>query len=129
MKIKIAIVILSLGLATIINAQDNKRTDKMADDKTITLINPFEVPSEKLNETILMWEKARDFLQQEPGYISTALHQSLAPDARFSLINIAKWESVETFKAATKKMQAEANLPRIEGVKGGPSLYTIIRRD
>lgn len=92
-----------------------------------TLINPFEVPADKLDEAILMWEEARDFLKQQPGYISAALHQSVAPDARFRLVNIAKWESADAFRAATQKMQAEANLPRIEGVSGGPALYTVIR--
>ncbi len=101
----------------------------MTDETAITLINPFEVPADKLDATILMWEQARDFLQQQPGYISTALHQSLASDAQFRLINIAKWDSAEAFKAATQKMRTEANLTRVEGAKGGPALYKVIRRD
>ena len=101
----------------------------MSEDTAITLINPFEVPMGKLDEAILMWEQARDFLQKQPGYISTALHQSMKPDARFRLVNIAKWENIEAFKAASQKMHAEANLPRVEGVSGGPELYTVIRRD
>lgn len=109
---------------------DTHESEKAMSGKTeIVLINPFEVSTEQLDETILMWEQARDFLQTQPGYISTELHQSLAPDARFRLINVAKWESAESFQAATKKMQAEANLPRIEGVIASPSLFTVIRRD
>jgi heme-degrading monooxygenase HmoA len=100
----------------------------MTSSKTpITLINPFTVPEDKLCDTIAMWEKARDFLKVQPGYISTALHQSLMPDSQYRLINIAKWESSEAFKAATTKMRAEGNLPRIEGVSGAPTLYTVIR--
>ncbi|MCG9695238.1 antibiotic biosynthesis monooxygenase [Vibrio sp. Isolate22] len=97
--------------------------------ENVTLINSFTVPEEKLPETISMWEQARDFLQKEPGYISTALHQSLSPDAQYLLVNVAQWESVETYKKATSKMRAEANLPRIEGVKPNPFLYKVIRRD
>lgn len=97
--------------------------------ENVTLINSFIVPADKLPETISMWEQARDFLQKEPGYISTALHQSLSPDAQYLLINVAQWESVETYKKATSKMRAEANLPRIEGVKPNPFLYKVIRRD
>lgn len=95
----------------------------------VVLINPFVVPADKLAETIAMWEQARDFLQQEPGYISTALHQSLASDAQYRLINVAQWESAEAYMAATKKMRAEADLPQIEGVRSSPGLYTVVRRD
>ena len=102
----------------------------MSEDAAIVLINPFVVPADKLDETITMWEQARDYLQTQPGYISTALHQSLAPDATFRLINVAKWESAEAFQTAkAEKMAAEADLPRIEGVIADPSLFTVIRRD
>lgn len=98
-------------------------------ESTVVLINPFTVPPDKLEETITMWEQARDFLQKQPGYISTELHQSISPDAQYRLINVAQWESPELFMAATKKMQQEAGLPRIKGVKPAPQLYTVVRRD
>ncbi len=112
-------------------AQTNQTEVKntMSDENTFVLINPFIVPEEKLNETIIMWEQARDYLQTQPGYISTALHQSLGPDATFRLINVAEWESAEAFQTASKKMAAEANLPKIEGVVPNPALFTVIRRD
>lgn len=101
----------------------------MSEQNTIVLINPFVVPEERLAETITMWEQARDYLQTQPGYISTALHQSMAQNTTFRLINVAKWESAEAFQTASKKMAKEANLPRIEGVVADPALFTIIRRD
>ena len=99
------------------------------ESRMVVLINPFEIPAEKLEETIAMWEQARDFLETQPGYVSTALHQAVAPDARFQLINVAKWESAEDFMAATKKMQMEAELPQIEGVVANPALFRVIRGD
>lgn len=99
----------------------------MTTDKALTLINAFEVPADKLEESILHWEQGRGFLQKQPGYISTALHQSITDDARFRLINIAKWESVETFTAAIKKMQAEPSISKVEGLVPNPALYTVIR--
>jgi len=98
-------------------------------ENTVTLINPFIVPEDRLDETLAMWEQARDFLQEQPGYISTALHQSLAPDAKYRLINVAVWQDSTSFMAATKKMQAESNLPRIDGVVPSPALYTVVRTD
>lgn len=115
--------LLALGLFAAISVQSSEHGD------AVVLINAFTVPSEKLDETIAMWEQARDFLQEQPGYISTALHQSVSPIARYRLINVAQWESVEAFKAATEKMRTEADLPRVEGVVAHPDLYTIVRRD
>lgn len=83
-----------------------------ASDDVVILINPFVVLAGKLDETISMWEKARDYLQKLPGYISTALHQSVVDDARYRLINVAKWSNIEMYQAATKKMRTEAGLPK-----------------
>ena len=125
-----AALMISLAISAC-TAQPNQNEVKntMSDENIIVLINPFIVPEDKLNETIIMWEQARDYLQTQPGYISTALHQSLGPDATFRLINVAKWESAEAFQTASKKMTAEASLPKIEGVVPSPSLFTVIRRD
>ena len=125
----IAIVAALLMTACSSNQDSQTETLAMPDKNEITLINPFVVPEAKLDETIDMWLQARDFLQMQPGYISTELHQSVAPDATFRLINVAKWESPETFKAATAKMNAEAGLPRIEGLVPNPALYTVAKRD
>jgi quinol monooxygenase YgiN len=95
----------------------------------VTLINVFEVPAGKEDAVIAAWEKARDFLRQEPGYVSTALHQAIAPDARFALINVAVWESAEAFRQATARMQAAGVLPEIEGLRFTPALYRVIRSD
>jgi len=95
----------------------------------VTLINVFEVPEGALEEAIKMWTKGRDFLQTQPGYVSTALHQSIAPDAKFALINIAIWESAETFQAATAAMRAHGAAPKIEGLSYTPGLYTVVARD
>lgn len=66
------------------------------------------------------------FLGHQPGYISTRLHRSLSPDATYALINVAEWETMEAFQAATTAMRASASIPRIEGVAGDPQLYSVI---
>ena len=124
-----AALMLSASITACISHPHNHGAKNMSEENAIVLINPFVVPADKLDETITMWEQARDYLQTQPGYISTALHQSLAPDATFRLINVAKWESAEAFQTASKKMAAEADLPRIEGVVADPSLFSVIRRD
>lgn len=93
----------------------------------VVLINPFTVPEGRVEEAIVLWEAGRDFLAKQPGYLSTKLHQSLSPDAPYQLINVAEWESIETFKAATTKMRALPDLPIVEGVSSAPQLYEVIR--
>lgn len=93
----------------------------------IVLINAFTVPAEVLDEAIVMWVTARDFLRTQPGYKSTKLHQSISPDAKYLLINVAQWESAEAYRKATGLMRDRALLPKVEGVVPGPGLYTVIR--
>lgn len=95
----------------------------------VTLINVFEVPEGQRDIAVEAWEKARDFLSQEPGYISTALHEAIAPDARFTLINVARWESSEAYAAATQRMREAGVFPRIDGLGVNPALYRVIRTD
>ncbi len=95
----------------------------------VTLINVFEVPDGQVDQSIEAWEAARDFLSMQPGYISTSLHQSLSPDARFQLINIAQWETQEAFVAATRRMRQEGVFAPDEGLKMNPALYQVVRRD
>jgi len=96
-------------------------------EEKVILINTFTVPVGAIEEAIDMWEKARDFLKEQPGYLSTKLHRSLTANARYQLINVAEWKNAETFKAATKLMREKANLPRIKGLSSSPFLYKVIR--
>ncbi|MEL7525257.1 MAG: antibiotic biosynthesis monooxygenase family protein [Pseudomonadota bacterium] len=95
----------------------------------VTLINAFEVPADQVTDTIIFWEKARDFLKEQPGYISTRLHQALGPDAKFQLINVAQWESPEAFRAATQKMRESLKMPEGRGPVFHAALYRVIRLD
>ena len=118
LKVIFATAALNLGIASA-NAESQ--------NENVVLINTFTVPGEVLQETIEYWEQARDFLKEQPGYVSTKLHQSLSPDAKYLLVNVAEWETAEAFKAATALMHKTASLPLIEGVVPGPGLYKVIR--
>lgn len=93
----------------------------------VTLINVFEVPEGKLPEAVTYWEASRAFLAAEPGFIRTRLHQSVAPNARFQLINVAEWESPQAFPAASARIQQEVRVAAPEGSRFVPGLYRIIR--
>lgn len=97
--------------------------------ETVVLVNPFTVPAGKLEESVKYWEKARDFLQDEPGYISTKLHQSIQPDATYQLVNIAEWESGEAFAIQRmKKYLRSEKIKMVEGLKYDPALFRVIRK-
>lgn len=130
----IFLIVFSLILITYCNngeatnlKNENKSIMKKTDSSHITLINSFEVPTGKLEESIKYWEDCRDFLKTQTGYVSTKLHQSIKEDARFMLVNVAIWESPKAFMDATKKMQKVIGAPPVEGLKPNASLYNVIR--
>lgn len=91
----------------------------------VVLINTFEVPAGKEAAVREDWQKARDFLAAQPGFINTRLHQNLDPSGKFLFINVAKWRSAEEFKAVTAKMRAQG-LSMPEGTKATPALYRVV---
>lgn len=125
--------ILIIVILTIANSCESERKPKNLEvsehkkTKHIVLINPFEVPEGKLEESIKYWEACRDFLEKQPGYVSTKLHQSTKNDAKFQLINVAVWESQEAFVNASQKMVKELGMMPPPGLKANPSLYNVIR--
>ncbi len=46
---------------------------------SVTLINPFEVPSGKEEQFLREWTAAAELMRHEPGFLSSRLHQSLNP--------------------------------------------------
>ncbi len=93
----------------------------------VILINPFEVPAGKDEEFLKGWEAARDYMKQQKGYVSTALHRSLDPKARFRFINVAEWESPEDFQAALNNPEF-ATMRDSTPFAHYPSVYEVIRK-
>ena len=94
---------------------------------SVTLINIFEVPAGDEDEFIAAWEKTRDYLQTQPGYIDTALHQAVVPDAEFQFVNVARWRSAEEFTAATRSPGMREAAAGLVGYRPHPALYRIVR--
>lgn len=67
-------------------------------------------------------------MRKQPGLISTRLHKAVVPWARFSLINIAEWESVEHFEATTGTEEfKKLTEPYMEVFPHYPGLYEVAR--
>jgi heme oxygenase (mycobilin-producing) len=90
------------------------------------LINAFEVPDGHDDEFLEGWEEGKRLMERRPGYVSTALHRSLDPTARFRYINIAVWESAEAFQAALTSPEFTAYRARIRFAHY-PSVYEVVR--
>jgi heme-degrading monooxygenase HmoA len=93
---------------------------------SVILINPFEVPEGTADEDFLRgWERAADYMRQQPGFVSSHLHRALAPDARFRFINVAEWASPQDFQAA---VSSEPFREIAKGAApGSPALYEVVR--
>jgi heme-degrading monooxygenase HmoA len=90
----------------------------------VILINSFEVPEGEEEQFLTVWHEVGERLRQAPGFLSTRLHQSLDPQAKFRFVNIAQWESAEHFQAA---MNSEALLLRQQRpFTAHPILYRVI---
>ena len=96
--------------------------------RSITVINPFEVPQGREDETLSMWEAFAEYFRKQPGYISTELHKAIDPSSRFLFVNIAKWESADAFQSALNNpelMDVAKGLP--SDIPHYPGLYEVIR--
>ena len=64
------------------------------------LINCFEVPADRDDEFLAMFEEMNAYMAARPGFLSNRLHRSLAPDARYRFVNYVEWESPAHLRAA-----------------------------
>jgi heme-degrading monooxygenase HmoA len=99
----------------------------MAQAAQAILINVFEVPEGRDEEFLAGWEEAKGFMERRRGYVSTALHRSLDPRARFRYVNVAVWETPEDFQAALND-PAFVALRDATPFAHHPAVYTVIRR-
>jgi heme-degrading monooxygenase HmoA len=93
----------------------------------VVLINAFEVPGDQAEQFIAAWEKTRDYLQSQPGYIDTTLHQALTPDADFQFVNVARWQTADAFLAAMQSQGFRESAIGLVGYRPHPSLYRVVR--
>ena len=90
------------------------------------LINPFEVPEETNDEDFLRgWQRAADYMSEQPGFMGSRLHRALEPGARFRFINVAEWASPQDFEAAVTSDQFR-EIAQGAGL-GSPALYEVVR--
>ena len=94
-----------------------------SDVSPVVLVNLFQVASDDIAALVSAWEADANWMKQQPGYISTQLHQGIAGSTVF--MNYAVWESVAHFRAAFSHpefKQALAHYPT--SAVASPHLFT-----
>jgi len=69
-----------------------------ADVSPVVLVNVFQVAEGDIPALLNAWTADANWMKQQPGYISTQLHQGIAGSTVF--MNYAVWESVAHFRTA-----------------------------
>jgi heme-degrading monooxygenase HmoA len=64
----------------------------------IVFMNTFHVALEEVAEFMDAWRADGEFMQRQPGYVSTQLHRGIAGSTTF--VNVAVWDSVGSMRNA-----------------------------
>jgi heme oxygenase (mycobilin-producing) len=94
---------------------------------TATLINVFEVPADREEEFLGLWEDADRLLRSQRGYLVTRLHRALMPDARFRFVNVAELDSVERWREVIGSPEFRALGEQMSEFRPSPGLYQVVR--
>ncbi|HYT46687.1 MAG TPA: antibiotic biosynthesis monooxygenase family protein [Methylomirabilota bacterium] len=76
----------------------------------VILINPFEVPAGEEERFLKAWHEADEHLRRAPGFLSTQLHESLDPQAKFRFINVAQWSPQNTSRQPSVQRRSSRSL-------------------
>lgn len=69
-------------------------------DSGITLIDAWELPEDRIDESIARWRERVELIRAAPGFRDARLHRRLSPESRLGLVNVAHWDSIEARDAA-----------------------------
>ena len=94
-----------------------------ADVSPVVLVNVFQVAERDIPALLKAWEADANWMKQQPGYISTQLHQGIAGSTVF--LNYAVWESVAHFRAAFTHPEFKSALEHYPSTAvASPHLFT-----
>lgn len=93
----------------------------------VTLVNCFEVPVGREDEFFTLWKEVNAYMQAKPGYLGHTLHKSLAPNAAFRFVNVARWRSKADFDAAHDDgFRALVGQAHWKAFRTTPALYEVV---
>ena len=96
-------------------------------EKQCTAIVAYEVSAEDAERFLDSWEKANEFLREQPGLVSTALHRAESANPDFRFVNVSCWENADAFRAATQSQGFRDASGRLEAFPIHASVYEVVR--
>lgn len=94
---------------------------------TVTFINLFKVPAGRDEAFRHLWEQVNNYMRGQPGYRDHRLHRAVADDAQYRYVNVAAWESAETWQAAHDEgFRKLVTQPHWREFPSTPSLYEVV---
>ena len=89
----------------------------------VILVNLFHVAEADIPALLKAWETDANWMKEQPGYISTQLHQAIGGSTVF--LNYAVWESVAHFRAAFNHPDFKRSLEQYpSSAIASPHLFT-----
>jgi heme-degrading monooxygenase HmoA len=95
----------------------------------VTFINVFEIAREDLEAFTAEWRGLGAVMAAAPGFRGARLHEAVAGETRFQLVNVAEWDSEQAWRdaAANPEMRAAvaraAEGPVMRRATHNPGLY------
>ena len=94
---------------------------------SITVVNPFEVPEESIEQAIRAWDAFESFYKKQKGYISAKLLKSYDSSSKYNLVTIAEWGSQEDFDTANSSPELAGIVKKQPDFIRHPATYETIR--
>jgi heme-degrading monooxygenase HmoA len=91
----------------------------------VALIDLFEVPDDEDERFLAGWERMREALAQQRGYLGTRLHRSVAP-ADFRFVDVTRWSSPLMFARALNRDDVQQAIEALP-FRSHPALYQVVR--
>ena len=89
----------------------------------VILVNLFHVAEADIPALLKAWETDANWMKEQPGYISTQLHQAIGGSTVF--LNYAVWKSVAHFRAAFNHPDFKRSLEQYpSSAIASPHLFT-----
>ena len=79
-------------------------------DGPVTFLNIFEVPREDIAAFTAGWRERIALVDGAPGFRGAQLLEAVSEDARFQLVNVTRWDSLEAQQAATSTPALQASV-------------------
>ncbi|MEU6347511.1 rhodanese-like domain-containing protein [Streptomyces sp. NPDC046977] len=64
------------------------------------VIIPIEIDEEKEASYLAAWQDAAEVMAAQPGFLRTYMFRTIVPGSKFSLVNVAEWESTRHWEEA-----------------------------